>query len=35
MLTRHHQAILFTIGLILTALAIAIAMEPGLAHSVV
>ena len=34
MLTRHHQAILFTIGLLLVLLAIAMAMEPGLAHSV-
>lgn len=34
MLTRHHQAILFMIGLALTVLAIAIAMEPDLAHSV-
>ena len=34
MLTRHHGAILVTIGLILVVIAIAIAMEPGLAYSV-
>jgi hypothetical protein len=34
MLTRHHRAILVTIGAILAVIAIAIAMEPGLAHSV-
>jgi hypothetical protein len=34
MLTRHHRAIFFAIGLALAVLAVAIAMEPGLAHSV-
>lgn len=34
MLTRHQPALLVTIGLIFAFLAVAIAMEPGIAHSV-
>lgn len=35
MLTRHQQALLVTIGLLLAFLAVAVAMEPGIAHSVI
>ncbi len=35
MLTRHHQVLIVTMGVVLGFLAVAIAMFPGIAHSVV
>jgi hypothetical protein len=34
MITRHHFAIMITIGVALAVLAIAIAMEPGIARGI-
>ena len=33
MLTRHHQALIVAIGVLLAIMAVAIAMNPGIAHS--
>jgi hypothetical protein len=34
MITRHHFAIMIAIGIVLAVLAIAIAMEPGVAQGI-
>jgi hypothetical protein len=34
MITRHHFAIMITIGVALAGLAIALAMEPGIARGI-